>query len=72
MADIVKKYPQLKSDFSYYEMNRSEMMGEWWRRFKIMFENEDSAQVILKNSEKTDFIYSWSYLFPGSSPLHLH
>ena len=72
MTELRKKYPQLESDFSYFEMNRQETMAEWWRRFKVMFDQEETADIILKNSEKKDFLFSWSYLFPGTSPMHLH
>jgi hypothetical protein len=53
-------------------MTRNEQMEEWWRRYKIMFDREETASVILNNSAKTDFQFSWSFIFPGTSPMHLH
>ena len=72
MYDKIQKYPELLSDWNYHEMTRGEIIEEWWRRFKIMFDNEDTAKIILRNSEKTDYSFSWSYPFPGASPMHLH
>jgi len=72
VAKMTEKYPELKSGFDYFEMDREERMAEWWRRFKIMFEQDETAKIILKNSEKKDFQFSWHYMFPGNSPMHLH
>jgi acyl-CoA oxidase len=72
MAQMIDKYPSLKSDFDYFEMSREEKMAEWWRRFQVMFQQEETAKVILNNSDKKDFQFSWHYLFPGNSPMHLH
>ena len=72
MHEKIIKYPELLSDFNYFEMTRGEIMAEWWRRYKIMFSHDDTAKIILNNSSKKDFQFSWSYLFPGSSPMHLH
>ena len=43
MQGLVEKYPELNSDLSYYEMSRAEVMAEWWRRYKVMFDNEDAV-----------------------------
>lgn len=72
MEKIVEENPELKSGFEYYEMNRSEKIDEWWRRYQIMFKNKETADIILNNSSTINCKFFWSYLFLGSNPIHLH
>ena len=69
LADIAKRHPDLFSNFEFYEMTREEQMEEWWRRYSKMVHL--MPEVFTNNSKKTD-TYAWSYMFQGTSPLHLH
>ena len=38
LKDLKEKYPALKPDFSEYEMTREEMIEDYWKKNKLIFE----------------------------------
>ena len=71
-TDLINKYPEVKSDYSYYEMSRIELMKEWWRRFRIIMQSEEMNYVMTNNSRIHDYYFTWHFIFPGVSPNTLH
>ena len=72
MSRILEQNPDIKSGFEYYEMSRAEKIEEWWRRYRIMFKDKETADLILNNSDNMNPKFFWSYYFLGTNPLHLH
>ena len=66
------KHPELKSEVNYYEMSREEKFKLWYRRYRNIMEDEEMSKVFTENSKKQVQHFSWTYLFPGQSPLTLH
>lgn len=67
-----KDHPELNSGIEYYEKSRDEKFAEWWRRYRVVMSQEKMHHVFTENSRKSLDTFSWSYLFPGQSPLTLH
>ena len=67
-----RDHPELRSGVDYYEKNREEKFVEWWRRYRVIMASEKMHQAFTENSRRSLDMFSWSYLFPGQSPLTLH
>ena len=70
--DLVKKHPEVKSTFKYYEMTREEKMKEWWARFRVIMADSEFKFLLTENSRKKCKYFNWYYLFAGSQPMTLH
>jgi len=72
ISDYAGRHPELQSDIKYYELSRDEKFKEWWRRYRIIMESEETHYHFTANSKKIENHFAWSYIFPGQSPLTLH
>ena len=72
MANFMKKHPEAGDDFSYYDMTREEKMEHWWKRFKIVMEDDEYCRLFTKHSDRDGYNFDWHYMYHGVSPLHLH
>lgn len=69
----IGKNDNLKVGIDFFEMDREEQMATLWRITNAVFNNPQlRGPYILKNSERKNLSFSWSYLFPGISVIHLH
>jgi acyl-CoA oxidase len=68
-AEIVKKHPELNSDFNWYEMTRQEKQEHWLVRYNHM-KRIDEDFFFTKALDHGTFLTL--ALFPGSSPFTLH
>jgi len=68
---IIKKHPQLRTELSFFEMNRIEKMTFWWDRMKTIMADPELRTHIVDASNKRRF-FSWYNCFAGTSPMSLH
>jgi acyl-CoA oxidase len=64
-----KKYPELKSDFDYYEMTREEKMEHWIKRYNIVAKIDRERYY---EKSPNHLFGVWTALYPGNTPLALH
>lgn len=69
---LLKKYPQVKTAPTFYEMSRREKFVEWWDRFKIIMQDPEFNEKLLNNSHKQSQNWHWWFFFGGTSPMTLH
>ena len=69
---MVKKHPEIKTSFKYYEKTREEKLKEWWERLQVIMADDEFQHLILKNSSKKCKNFHWYYLFAGTNPMTLH
>jgi acyl-CoA oxidase len=67
-ASDLEKYPELRTDHTYFDMTRDEQIKFWWEKLNHMYRI---------NKEKYFFnwrggAFSYTYCHPGVSPLFLH
>ena len=72
MVNFMEKHPEAGDDFSFYEMTREEKMEHWWKRFKVIMDDDEYCKLFTKNSERDGYNFDWHYMYHGVSPLHLH
>jgi len=65
----IEKYPELKSDFSWYDMTREEKMEHWWRRNNMVAKIDRKRYFDECHSDRYGF---WSFLHIGNNPLTVH
>ena len=63
MEKFMKKHPEAGDDFSFFEMTREEKMEHWWKRFKIVIEDEEYHRLFTKHSERDGYNFNWHYMF---------
>merc|ERR1719362_1266357 len=64
----------MQSSIDYYEKSREEKFHEWWRRYGAILSSPKYRHYITDISKKDPDLlhFSWSFLFPGQSPLTLN
>ena len=72
ISDYVRDHPEIQSGIDYYEMSREEKFKVWWRRYRHIIESPEMRHHITENSKKIENHFTWTYVFPGQSPLTLH
>ena len=70
--DLVKKHPEIKTSFKYYEKTREEKFKEWWERLRVIMGDEEHRHLITNNSRKKCKYFSWYFMFAGTNPMTLH
>lgn len=66
--DDLAKHPELRSDPSFFDMDREQQMKTWWERLNFCYKL--NAKKYFYDVEPGPF--SWSYLHLGVNPLFLH
>ena len=58
----------------WYHMTRDEKHREMWRRNHLIMKDEKMNKIFTQNSDylANHFQFCWSFMFPGTSILHLH
>ena len=45
MTNFMQKHPEVGDDFSFYEMTREEKMEHWWKRFKVVMDDDEYCKL---------------------------
>ena len=69
---LVRKHPEIQTNFNYYEKTREERLKEWWERLRVILGDEEFRHLIINNSRKKSKFFHWYYMFAGTNPMTLH
>jgi hypothetical protein len=67
-ADL-QKYPELKTDFSWYDMTREEKMEYWWKRNNMVAKIDRKRYFDECAGDRYGY---WAYMHVGHNPLSAH
>lgn len=73
LIDFIRKEPKMQVELKFLEEDRNQQMTHWWRIIHTLYSNPIfKKKFFTGNSAKNQLRFCWSYLFNGTSPLHLH
>ena len=67
-TDMIK-HPELKSDFSWYDMTREEKMKHWWQKMNVLAKID--RKFYFDEADPDTFGY-WQYMHLGNMPVTVH
>ena len=71
LGQLREKYPELKGDFSEFEMTREEMIEDYWKKNKKIFE-VGYDRFFANIPEEFSKMFSFTALDQGINPFALH
>ena len=69
-SKVIADYPELMSDFKYYDMTREEKMEMWWKKINIL-RNSKYGKEYFEDGDSESY-GNWTIFFPGVSPATVH
>lgn len=73
ITDAIAETPELQSSIKFYNYTRNEQHEYWWKIINAAYKHPVlGPKHFLNNSNRQNLAFCWSYMFMGTSILHLH